>query len=163
MGDLLEFYKEPDPAPWQVFDHTPGLAGVTIGGTPAVYSEGPGTALHLFAAGANGHLLEFYKEPDPGPWQEFDLTLELAGVTIECPPAVYSEGPGTALHLFAPGSNGHLLEFYKEPDPAPWQEFDHTPGLAGVTIGGTPAVYSEGPGTALHLFTKEFTYEFPRD
>ena len=147
-GDMVEFYKLPNPAPWRVFDHTLDVGGATIGGPPAIYSEGPGTALHVFAAGGNGHMLEFYK--DAGPWKVFDHTPEVGGDTIAAAGlAIYSEGPGTALHVFAAGGNANLLEFYK--DAGPWKVFDHTADT-GATIGGPPAIYSEGPGTALHVF-----------
>jgi pimeloyl-ACP methyl ester carboxylesterase len=106
-ADFLEFYKEPNPAPWLVYDHTndPHIRGTTIAATGlTVYSEGPGTALHVFAAGADGHFLEFYKEPNPAPWLVYDHTNDpdIRGTTISGTPAIYAETTGT-LHLFAPG------------------------------------------------------------
>lgn len=59
-----------------------------------------------------------------------------------------TETTGT-LHLFAPGASapGHLLEFYKLPNPAPWQVYDHTPEMGGAAITGTPAVYADPAGS----------------
>jgi hypothetical protein len=35
-GVLLNFHKAPNPARWQVFDHTPEVGGATVAGAPAV-------------------------------------------------------------------------------------------------------------------------------
>jgi hypothetical protein len=46
VGDFLEFYKQPNPAPWQVFNHSTGVGGATVSATPSIYAETDGT-VHL--------------------------------------------------------------------------------------------------------------------
>jgi hypothetical protein len=79
--------------------------------------------LHVFAQGTDNHLLEFYK--DAGPWQVFDHTTD-PGINrkIASSPVLHWEGAGTALHVFAQGTDSDLLEFYK--DAGPWQIFDQS-------------------------------------
>ena len=87
-GHLLEFGWV--DGSWQVFDRSSELGGVTIAGTPALYGGnggGEGGALRVFAAGADGHLLEFGWVD--GSWQVFDRSSELGGVTIAGTPALY--------------------------------------------------------------------------
>ncbi len=114
-------------------------ASPLVGATPAQSDGG---------AGSSGHLLEFARVD--GSWQVFDHSPELGGVTIAGTPALYAEGDGGALRVFAAGADGHLLEFARV--DGSWQVFDHSPELGGVTIAGTPALYAEGDGGALRVF-----------
>ena len=146
-GHLLEFGWV--DGSWQVFDRSSGLGGVAIAGTPALYGGGDGGGegggLRVFAAGADGHLLEFGWVD--GSWQVFDRSSELGGVAIAGTPALYGGdggGEGGGLRVFAAGADGHLLEFGWV--DGSWQVFDRSSGLGGVAIAGTPALYGGGDG-----------------
>ena len=96
--------------------------------------------MRVFAAGADGHLLEFGGVD--GSWQVFDRSSELGGVTIAGTPALYGGnggGEGGALRVFAAGADGHLLEFGWV--DGSWQVFDRSSELGGVAIAGTPALF----------------------
>jgi hypothetical protein len=67
----LQFYKAPNPSPWQVFDLSAAAGGQLISGDPAILATG--ATVQIFGRGPGGQLLQFYKAPNPSPWQVFEL------------------------------------------------------------------------------------------
>src|SRR5690348_18269922 len=73
---------------WRVGTGVYEMARRQISGSPVPFSDRPGTAVHVFARGADNHLLEFYK--DAGSWVVFDHTPDpgIDGRTVASSPAV---------------------------------------------------------------------------
>jgi hypothetical protein len=113
---------------------------VRIAGTPALYAGGDGGALQVFAAGADGHLLEFGRVD--GSWQVLDHSLELGGVRIAGTPALYAGGDGDALWVFATSS---------QPPPVVV-----TGGASAITPRSARLVGSVDPQGAATVFHFEF-------
>src|SRR5262249_48046525 len=123
--------------------------------TPAVLMFG--SAIHLY--GSDGlRLYEFrtvqLNSSSDWDWEVTDITAqsdvsECAGLVT---PAALLTG-GDTVHVFVARPDGHLVEFYKEPDPAPWRAYDHTLDVGGATAVGRPAVLLTG-GDTVHIFAR---------
>jgi hypothetical protein len=150
-GALLEFFKEPNPAPWQIYNHSNDVGGVLIGGNPFAVFDSAGSA-HVFARGTDGSLLEFFKEPNPAAWQVINHSNDVKGVLIAGDPFAVFDSGGSA-HVFARGTDGSLLEFFKEPNPAVWQVINHSNDVGGVLITGNPFAVFDSGGSA-HVFAR---------
>jgi hypothetical protein len=72
-----------------VYDLTQNAGGTTdaggsavIAGNPAIHWEGPGTALHAYVRGTDGHLLEYYKLGDPPVIRVFSKRLSTSSRSV---------------------------------------------------------------------------------
>ena len=140
-GSLLNYGKAVNPAPWTVANVSSSASGTSISGVPVAVTNSAG-ATDVYVEGGNGHLLQFHKgSSSTASWSVTDVT-QLAGGSdsIVGTPAV-TVNSGGVVDVYVEGSNGHLLEFNKPPNPAAWSVFDVTELAGGSdSIVGTPAV-----------------------
>jgi hypothetical protein len=75
-GDLLEFEQAAAQLQWQLFDRSGQLGATPLAADPTTIP--PGAAdLHVYAAAADGRLVEFRKLADPSPWQVIYHTADV--------------------------------------------------------------------------------------
>ena len=154
-GSLLEFYKTPNAA-WAVFNcsQDQGINDIKISGRPFAVLDGGGV-FHVFAAGTDGSLLEFYKTPNAA-WAVFNCSQDqgVNDTKISGLPFAVLDGGGN-FHVFAMGNDagaaGSFLEFYKTPNAA-WAVFNHSQdqGINGIKI-SSPFAVLDGGGN-FHVF-----------
>ncbi len=126
------------PSVWDLTAMTGGTTFPASDASVALYGA-TNEDVQIFADGGPGRLVQWFKAPNPAPWQVYDLTptvsLEGAGQT----PSTYTAGAD--VYTYVRRADGHLLQWFKAPNPSPWQVRDITAlaGGAGVGAGG-PAV-----------------------
>jgi catechol 2,3-dioxygenase-like lactoylglutathione lyase family enzyme len=159
-GTPLEFYKAQGPANWAVSPLARD-AGAIIMDTPHGLS-GPDGTIHVFARGPGGALLEFVRAPDQVEWTVDNVSGLTQTVTnaarvdsplIASAPFVLNVPDADALHVFATGIDGSLVEFVRDPRASRWTSYNlsNIVGAGGVKIAGTPSAWISATG-ALHVF-----------
>src|ERR1700730_3447122 len=113
-SDLLEFSEAPAYTSWVVSDlsRTATEGDFVRGAHAALYLD---PDIHVYAIGKTGHLIEYYKAPEPFPWQAFDLSRAVALTQSLVDAAAIHLGKDVS--VYSAGESGHLLEFFKVPDP----------------------------------------------
>ena len=168
-GSMEEF--TPDHANglvWNAYNDTANAGGPTITGTPSPVVAG--LALHAYARGANGDLIEYVNDNAGGrTWNAYDLSAAAGGgyAIASDPSAVFDTDQGL-VHVYAVAANGHLTEYLADHQNGHvWNAYD----LTGVSGGGTnvyatpntvfnPAIdlvriYAEGAGGHLYEYLSD--------
>lgn len=157
-GHLREWWGN-DEIGWNLQNLTNVVGGQTIASNPVSYNDN-GTQ-HVFARDSNGHLREWWWTAELG-WHLEDLTEKVGGTTIVGDPFYYNEKiydysttpykSKTRQHVFARGSNGHLLQWWWTAELG-WNLEDLTNVVGGQTIAGNPvSIYVND---TLHVFARD--------
>jgi hypothetical protein len=124
----------PTPQGWIATNLSNAPGGAKVTGRPAVTSKG-----HVYARSETGRLMQWVRNSatcaDSQCWTAWNVYP--SGVTMEGNPIVV-EKPG-AVHVFARGSHGKLIEYYKQSNPAPWFQYDHSWIKDAVEMQGDPS------------------------
>lgn len=161
-GHLLNFqgtnFTSSGSGAWQVFDQTANSGGrIRFAGIPS-YAPSEivyGNSVQVFLdGGPNGtDDLQCLVEV-AGQWQTFDLsTLASNGQALGLISQPFALVDGPNVHVYAPRGGGHLLDFFKTPNPANWTVIDLS-SQTGRTVLGVGATAFKDPATGeLHIFT----------
>lgn len=125
-GHLYQFARNTSTNGWSAYDVTYilGTSAAITGSTSAILD--PGGTLDVFAHGTNGHLYEFARNQTTLAWTLYDVTSLIGtGNTIGGGPFAFVN-IGSALIATAPGSNGHVYEFARNPSTYAWTLNDVT-------------------------------------
>jgi hypothetical protein len=160
-AELIEWYKEPSPAPWQIFNLSSAPGAKPIVSNPAAIMIG--NTMQVFA-NTETNMVQWYKELNPAPWQVFDLpgcqplpTSAGGADSSEGAPSVMFNG---ATSVFSncwdtPVSKGHftlsLFAWYKEPTTA-WTVFDTSAQAGGVHVISDCALWFDIPTFTLSIY-----------
>jgi hypothetical protein len=136
---------------WQVFDQTANSGGsVRFAGLPYV-SASPvvnSTGVYLFIDGGPNGVADLEQMLEiNGQWQTSDLSQTATnGTSLGLVSQPFALLDASNIHVYVPGSGGHLLEFFKQPN-ANWVVTDVSsvtgPTLLGI---GTTAFRDAGTG-----------------
>jgi hypothetical protein len=152
-GSLLEFFATPEFR-WEIYNHSrePGIDGTKIAPSPSSLSYRGSAVVHVFAAGVDGSLLEFYATPGPR-WEVLNHSRDsgIAGTLIGSSPFALA-GRDDSIHLFAAGTDGSLLEFHAAAGK-PWTVHNRTQdaGTGAPKIAGSPFALLD-PDGCVHVF-----------
>lgn len=151
-GHLQNIYELSDAEPWSTYDLTNLASGLPVAGSPsAIYYD---TSVNVFArqqgfvglpgSGSTGQPLLTYWNVGGG-WHMTNISAYYGLPNINSDPTAITVSPNVV--VFAQGSNGDLLEFYKAPNPSGWTAYD-----LGLAISGNPFVLNSN-GT-IHVFAR---------
>jgi hypothetical protein len=158
-AELIEWYKESNPAPWQIYNLSSAPGAKPIFGSPAAIMIG--NTMQVFAfANTETNMVQWYKEPNPAPWQVFDLPGCPAGPASEGSPSVIFNGATSVFSIcFDPPQLTSLLAWYKEPNPAPWTVFDTSAQAGGVYVISDVAPLFDVPTSTLSLYAVRLDHQ----
>lgn len=140
-GSLGQWSITPGQTSWstyQIFG-----AGLLTGGVDA---ERIGNTFQLFAGAADGRLLQIVKQPNPAPWQHFDIST---GVKVKGTPALVW---GETVNVFGAREDGSLGQWSIVPGQTSWSTYQIlSPGLlqggvGAVRIGNTFQLFGSSAG-----------------
>ncbi len=159
-GHLLDFQGTNFTASggtWQVFDQTANSGGsILFAGLPYVPPSSVvyGNSVQVFMdGGPNGAAdLESLIEVN-GQWQTFNLS----GLAINGQPLGIASQPfvlldGANIHVYVPAQGGHLVDFFKEPNPANWVATDVSAATGSVLMGIGTAAFRDHTTGNFHVF-----------
>jgi len=133
-GDLVVFHFDPIERTWGVTNVT-AITGQPVSGAVANWQVRRGSTWYEYLAGRgpNHHLYAFHKATG-GTWQVRDVT-NVTGKLITHTPTSWltPNGPNQVEHLAAPGADGRLYIFYREP-AYDWRTVDVSLKAAGRTV-----------------------------
>ena len=128
---------------WNAYDLSSYSGGGSpiSGGPAAVYDAAQGL-IHTYVEGSNGHMIEYVSDhADGNVWNAYDLSVYAGGggPIVATPSGVY-DGAQNLIHIYAEGSNGHLMEYISDhANGNVWNAYDQTVGSGGPGIQGTPS------------------------
>jgi predicted acylesterase/phospholipase RssA len=156
-GTLIDFHKGPDPAPWQAGIH---IDRPRILGSPSAVLDPSSGVLHVFARGLDGSLLDF--QNGPASWQVTNHSSDpaIARLRISSNPAAVSDPNDAALHVFARGVDGSLLDFSNPHGLWRARNISNLPGIGGVRISGNPTAVVDASRNMVRVFACSMSYSF---
>jgi hypothetical protein len=91
-----------------------------------------------------------------GQWQTFDLSrIASGGRSLGFVSEPFTLVDGANVHVYAPSAGGHLLEFFKVPNPTNWVVNDLTSSTGHAVVGaGASAVHDTQAGV-FHVLENE--------
>jgi CHAP domain len=148
---LLEFVNDDAGGRlWNDYDQTVNAQGSTITGRPSAVLNG--SAVHAFARGANGDLVEFANDGANGrTWNAYDVTQLSSGPAIASDPAAILLSP-TEIAVFAESVAGDLVEYLDTGATQSWVSTNVTNASGGSDVVGDPSPLVVG--AALDVFAR---------
>ena len=144
---------------WNAYDQTANLNGPTFIGNPQAISDPHDGLVHVFGRAADTELVEYVNDGKTNgePWSYYSVTSESGGSTgLAAPPdPVYDSAQG-ALHVYAQGANGDLLEYVDDgANGRLWNVYDlslYAGGGGGVS--GTPGAVYDASQQLIHVYVQ---------
>ena len=154
-GHLMEYVSDhANGNIWNGYDLSVYAGGGSpIAAAPTGVYDGAQGLIHIFAQGSNGHLIEYVSDHANGHvWNAYDLSAYAGGGgPISATPSGVYDGAQGLIHIFAQGSNGHLIEYISDhANGNVWNAYDQTAGATGPSVEGTasPVVL----GSVIHIY-----------
>jgi len=144
---------------WSTYDLS-SEAGSTLGlaAPPDPVYDAAQRALHVYAEGSNGDLLEYVNDGLGGhSWNVYDLSMYAGGGggIVGTSSAVY-DASQQLIHVYVEGSNGHLMEYVSDhADGNVWNAYDLSVWSGGgFGVSGAPGAVYDGAQNLIHTYVE---------
>ncbi len=142
---------------WNSYDQTANLNGPTFIGDPHAVSDPADGFVHVFGRAADTELVQYVNDGKThgGPWSSYDISAEAVSTTgLAVPPDPVYDAAQSAIHVYATGSNGHLLEFVNDGlNGHPWNVYDLSMYAGGGgPVTGTPGAVYDAAQQLIHVY-----------
>jgi hypothetical protein len=142
---------------WSSYDLTDNAANSAfVAGSPTSIVDQLSNTVHVYIQAPSGDLLEYVQNsPGGSTWGAWDLTAAAHGgmPIIGSPSAAYNAGDGQ-VHIYAEGTNGHLLEFVNDHVGGYlWNAWDLTAAAGNdAAVAGAPNAVVDPTTGLIHIY-----------